>query len=166
MTSSLIRIGDTKSRLSGGEENSNDVQAALVRLLEELVIRYRGVFLMVHHPGKADKKGSRGGSAWESNVRLTINLVKKSDNIFTMTSSDNYGKTSEAIFTRDTATGFPHPVAPPAGVSESVEKWLLEALKEHGPVNRRNLTQNRQQDEVVARTMETFPETRETRNPS
>ena len=166
-------ICDTKSRLSAGEENSNDVQAALVRLLEELVVENNCVLLMAHHPNKSNPTSSRGGGAWESNIRLTINLTKMppaegkifnlsadaTSRCYKMISSDNYGGKNEAFFMKDAETGFPRPIFKQESTSKAVEDWLYEALKEHAPVNRRLLVQNRPgNDTKVSAMMESFPQ--------
>lgn len=166
-------IGDTKSRLSCGDENSNSGQADLVRILEKLIVQYGGVFLMAHHPTKSNPMSSRGGGAWESNIRLTINLVKMDaqtgnqfgfspqearDRAFTMTCNDNYGGQNTAYFYKDPETGLPRPIAPEHNTAELVQEWLLDSLKEHGTVNKRALLQTRGKDDAaVAAMLDTFP---------
>ncbi len=167
-------IGDTKSRLSGLEENSNDAQAALVRLLEQLVVKYCCVFLMAHHPNKSDPYSSRGGGAWESNIRFTMSLIpdgqKKgrgsrpgsqiaSSRCYKVITSDNYGGCVEAYFQKDPETGFPHPEHRGEDFFRAVQDWLFQSLKEHGPVNKRTLMQNRPgEDSSVAAMLATFPD--------
>jgi hypothetical protein len=133
------------------------------------------MILMVHHPTKSNPRSSRGGGAWESNVRLTINLVKMDENMgrncglsscqearergFVMTSNDNYGSSPDPVyFLKDPETGIPRPINPGHITGELVKEWLLEALEEHGPVNRRLLQDNRPGEcEVVANMLSTFP---------
>ncbi len=166
-------IGDTKSRLSHGDENNNSIQAELVRILEGLAIQYGGVFLMAHHPTKSNPKSSRGAGSWESNLRLTINLVKMDsstganfgfgtqeakDRAFVMSCHDNFGGQNTAYFYKDKDTGLPLPIAMGEYAAEVVQEWLLESLKEHGEVNKRALLQTRaKEDETVAAILESFP---------
>ncbi len=167
-------IGDTKSRLSYGSENSNSKQADLVRTLEEFLTQFGGPFLMVHHSTKSNDSTDRGASAWGSNIRLSMNLKKldkgreveyglskeeADDRAFEMISHDNYGAKFRAVFYKDPETGVPLPISPKYIVGDRVKDWLREALQEHGPVNKRNLTGNHQgEDEKVAAIMESYPD--------
>jgi RecA-family ATPase len=167
-------IADTKSRLSTGDENSNASQAELVRILESLTVKYQGPFLMAHHPTKSNPKSSRGAGSWESNIRLSINLIKMDKKTaalfnfspqeahncaFIMSCNDNYGGQNTAYFYKDKETGLPYPINPDNNNLELVQKWILGCLAKHTEVNKRNLTQLRSKDDpVVAEMLESFPE--------
>lgn len=169
-----LMIGDTKSRLSHGNENSNDAQANLVRTLEMLMVKYKGPFIMAHHSTKSNSGTPRGGSAWESNIRLSINLKKMPPNMasefglskeeaedraFEMICYDNYGGKNRAYFYKDPDTGVPRQIMPKHIVGDRVRDWLLKALEEHGPVNKNLLRGNRQSDdETVTVMMKSYPE--------
>ena len=169
-------IGDTKSRLTHGDENNNSIQTGLVRILEGLAVQYGGVFLMAHHPTKSNPKSSRGAGSWESNLRLTINLVKMDgatgqrfgftaqeakDRAFVMTCNDNYGGKNTAYFYKDEKTGMPRPIAKGVYAAEVVQEWLLESLKKLGEVNKRALLQtSTKEDTTVKAMLESFPDIR------
>ena len=79
-------ILDTKSRLFGLQENSNDDGAAWVRNLETLLVDHpTTTFLVISHVGKkssdakADQYGARGASAFVDNSRSVLAFVAASD---------------------------------------------------------------------------------------
>lgn len=163
-----LLVGDTKSRLCHGRENSNDDQAGFVRTLERLVIEYGGPFILTHHTAKSSGKNPRGASAWPSNIRLSINLSKMAaeeahrfglkpekaaDRAFTLTSDDNYGGKCTAYFFKDEHTGVPREITPKYEAGQLVQQWLLEKLPENEPVSRRALIGNRPGDDEAAAAM-------------
>jgi hypothetical protein len=129
---------------------------------------------MAHHPTKNNEDNPRGGGAWESNIRLSINLKKMDattaqkfgltaedahDRAFILTTYDNYGGKNIAYFYKDKDTGVPRQIIPQREAGKLVQQWLLESLKQYGSVSKRNLTQNRQgKDATVAEMMQSYPD--------
>lgn len=78
-------ILDTKSRLFGLEENSNDHASRWVSNLEGMLADHPGcTILVINHTGKgsvgsADQHSARGASAFVDNVRAVLTLVPADD---------------------------------------------------------------------------------------
>jgi hypothetical protein len=152
-------ILDTKSRLYGLEENSNDHATQWLFPLEKIAREVGCAIIIAHHTGKGlGKTTSRGGSAFDNNTRFRMLLAPMADNylsrfqidkdrkddFFTLSCFSNYTGNSKIFCFQRGEAGIPILVNFAEKRWNEAEALLFDLLKEvkEVSVTRQQLVRN------------------------